>query len=73
MQPVIELDNLSVSFGRVEALRNLHGSYSGRAIGLLGPNGAGKSTLISLISGQLLPITGSVLINGLQPRFLCHA
>ncbi|MCP3981486.1 MAG: ABC transporter ATP-binding protein [bacterium] len=51
MSAVIELDGLSVSFGRHEILKQLTGSVSGRAIGLLGPNGAGKTTLVHTLLG----------------------
>lgn len=51
MSPVIELDHLSVKFGRREILQNLEGSLSGHALGLLGPNGAGKTTLLHTLLG----------------------
>ncbi len=44
--PVIELDGLSVQFGKRPILKELRANLRGRAIGLLGPNGAGKTTLI---------------------------
>ncbi|MBC7908938.1 MAG: ABC transporter ATP-binding protein, partial [Pyrinomonadaceae bacterium] len=43
---VIELDGLSVQFGKRQILKELRANLRGRAIGLLGPNGAGKTTLI---------------------------
>ncbi len=43
--PVIDLNDLSVRFGRRPILQNLNGELRGRAIGLLGPNGAGKNPL----------------------------
>ena len=64
MNPVIELDELSVSFGRVQALKGLTGSFSGRAIGLLGPNGAGKTTLIHTLLGFYEPAAGGGRVFG---------
>jgi len=64
MQPVIELNALSVKLGKHEVLRDITSSFTGRTIGLLGPNGAGKSTLISTLLG-FWPITsGSARILG---------
>jgi len=56
-QPVIELNALSVRFGRRDILKDLSIALSGRIIGLLGPNGAGKSTLIQTLLG-FCPIAG---------------
>jgi ABC-2 type transport system ATP-binding protein len=39
----------------------------GEAFGLLGANGAGKTTFIRLVTGYLLPSTGSVKVDGLSP------
>jgi ABC-2 type transport system ATP-binding protein len=62
--PLIELENLSVRFGKREILRGLKASLRGRAIGLLGPNGAGKSTLINTLLGFYKPSTGSARVFG---------
>lgn len=62
--PVIELQNLSVRFGRRDILKNLVGALGGRAIGLLGPNGAGKSTLINTLLGFYKPSSGSARVLG---------
>jgi ABC-2 type transport system ATP-binding protein len=64
MDPVIELEQLSVRFGKVEALRGLTGRFSGRAIGLLGPNGAGKTTLIHTLLGFYEPSGGGGRVFG---------
>ncbi len=64
MTPVIELDQLSVRFGRLEALKSITGAFSGRAIGLLGPNGAGKTTLIHTLLGFYKPSAGHGRILG---------
>ncbi len=62
--PVIELDGLSVRFGRRPILQDLRGQLRGRAIGLLGPNGAGKTTLIHTLLGFHPPSAGSARIFG---------
>ena len=59
---VIELDGLSVTFGRRPILKNLRGELRGRAIGLLGPNGAGKTTLIHTLLGFHPPSSGTARI-----------
>ncbi|HZS06834.1 MAG TPA: ABC transporter ATP-binding protein [Blastocatellia bacterium] len=64
MNPVIELNNLSVEFGRRRILDGLNISLSGRAIGLLGPNGAGKTTLIHTLLGFHPPSSGQARIFG---------
>jgi len=65
---MIKLENVSRKFGNLLAVSQFSMQIPrGEIFGLLGPNGAGKSTLISMISGQLLPTAGSVLVNGLSP------
>ena len=68
MEPVIQLDDLTVRFGKLEALSQLAGSFNGRAIGLLGPNGAGKTTLIHTLLGFYRPAVGSARIFGKDLR-----
>lgn len=38
--------------------------YEGEFIAIVGPSGCGKSTLLSLISGLIVPDTGSILLDG---------
>ena len=64
MDPVIELDSLTVRFGKLEAIKSLSGAFSGRSIGLLGPNGAGKTTLIHTLLGFHEPAAGKGRIFG---------
>jgi ABC-2 type transport system ATP-binding protein len=66
MAPVIELQDLTVRFGRLEALSHLSGSFSARALGLLGPNGAGKTTLIHTLLGFHPPSSGSARVLGYE-------
>lgn len=61
---LISLQNLTVQYGKFQALKNLSLHLEQGSIGLLGPNGAGKSTLIKTLLG-LLPFTkGKVEILG---------
>ncbi|MEL7834996.1 ABC transporter ATP-binding protein [Fodinibius sp. Rm-B-1B1-1] len=62
---VIEVDNISKSFGDTKAVQNVSFSIpEGRIFGLLGPNGAGKTTSIRIINHILIADSGSVTING---------
>lgn len=64
MQSTIELDNLTIRFGRQMVLKGLKGAFSGRAIGLLGPNGAGKTTLLHTLLGFHPPTGGTARVFG---------
>jgi len=64
--PVIELDGLTVTFGRRVILDDLRASLAGRAIGLLGPNGAGKTTLIHTLLGFHAASSGTARVLGLD-------
>ena len=68
MTPALELENLSVFFNGRPILKDLSGSFCGRAIGLLGPNGAGKSTLIQTLLGFHQPARGSARVLGMDVR-----
>ena len=51
---LVQMKNISKSYGRVCALENVHLTVKEREIvGLLGDNGAGKSTLIKILSGAV--------------------
>ena len=61
---VINLENISLSFGKRKILENINISTNeGEIVGLLGPNGVGKSTIFNLITGLLKPDYGSIKIN----------
>ena len=64
MTALIELEQLSVTFGKRPILKSLDGTLNGRAIGLLGPNGAGKTTLIHTLLGFHPPTSGTARIFG---------
>jgi len=62
---VIEVENLSKSYGDVRALAGVSFSVEqGEVIGLLGPNGAGKTTLMKILSGYLQPDDGIARVVG---------
>ena len=63
--PVLEVKNMSKSFGKIQALKNVNMEvFQGDVVGLLGDNGAGKSTLIKIISGNYHADEGEVYLNG---------
>jgi ABC-2 type transport system ATP-binding protein len=66
MEPLIELDGLTVRLGGRTILHDLHAKLAGRAVGLLGPNGAGKSTLINTLLGFHSPSAGGARVLGLD-------
>ncbi|MCI0336040.1 MAG: ABC transporter ATP-binding protein [Acidobacteria bacterium] len=66
--PVIELDQLRIVFGKRRILHDIQGSLRGHCIGLLGPNGAGKTTLIHTLLGFHKPASGTARIFGCDIR-----
>ncbi len=65
MKSIIEIQNLSKSFGNVKAVRDLSFRVKeGELFAFLGVNGAGKSTTISILCGQLQKDSGTVKIDG---------
>jgi ABC-2 type transport system ATP-binding protein len=66
---VIEADDLSKSFGGVQAVKNLSFKVQrGEVCGLLGPNGAGKTTSVRMLVGLIRPDTGSASLLGERMR-----
>ncbi|MEI6379218.1 MAG: ABC transporter ATP-binding protein [Candidatus Falkowbacteria bacterium] len=64
---ILKIKNLSKSFGKVQAVRDVSLEIQeGQIIGLLGPNGAGKTTTINMIMGLVTPTTGSIEMFGLD-------
>jgi len=68
MPPVLELESVSVRYGRNQALRDVNVSFPKGAVGLLGPNGAGKTTMIKSLLGLLPPERGQMRVLGLDVR-----
>ena len=62
--PLLELRNISISFGQRKSLDNISFKINpGEILGLLGPNGAGKSTIFNLITGILKPDFGTITFD----------
>ncbi len=74
---MLEVENLSKSFGGLKAVSNATLQVpEGSIVGLLGPNGAGKTTCFTMIAGFTKPDSGSVRlrgkdITGLAPHHIC--
>jgi len=62
---MLSLSSLSKSYGREEAVSDLSLEIpDGQVFGLLGPNGAGKTTTLKMISGLVVPDSGSISVDG---------
>jgi ABC-2 type transport system ATP-binding protein len=68
MTPVVQLEHVSVKYGRQAALRDVDASFPPGAVGLLGPNGAGKSTMLKALLGFVPPDSGQMQVLGLDVR-----
>ena len=66
---VIRTEQLSKSFGSIQAVRNLDLEvFAGSRFGFLGPNGAGKTTTVRILSGLLKQTSGSATVCGFDVR-----
>lgn len=67
MSNIIEVQNLTKTFGKFTAVNNISFNIKqGEILGFLGPNGAGKTTTIKMINGLLKMTSGQVLIKGMD-------
>lgn len=65
MSNILEIRNLSVSYGGINAVNNIDLDVpEGQIVTLIGANGAGKSTILRTISGLVKTKSGSVKYNG---------
>ena len=70
-QIILEAKNISKSFGKTQALKNVDFYLNkSRIHGLLGENGAGKSSLMNILSGIYQPESGSIFIDGKKVKKL---
>jgi branched-chain amino acid transport system ATP-binding protein len=80
---VLELESVTAGYGETVVLRDVTLSVpDSKVVALLGPNGAGKTTTLRTASGLIKPMTGRVLLDGidvtgrrpyaLARRGLCH-
>jgi ABC-2 type transport system ATP-binding protein len=68
MAAIVQLERVSVTYGRQVALREVSASLPAGAVGLLGRNGAGKSTLLRALLGFVRPDAGQMQVLGLDVR-----
>lgn len=76
--PILEVKNISLSFGGVHAVTDSSFSVLKHEIkAIIGPNGAGKSSLLNCINGIYVPQEGSIFFNGqklakINPNFIAQ-
>jgi branched-chain amino acid transport system ATP-binding protein len=62
---MLEVSGLTVSYGHIEAVREVSFRVEqGAIVSLVGPNGAGKTTILNAISGVVPPARGSIRFQG---------
>ena len=62
--PLLQLEGVSKKFGQVVVADQVSFQLDrGDAVGIIGPNGAGKTTLFAMISGDVRPDAGRILLD----------
>ncbi|MFE9437671.1 ABC transporter ATP-binding protein [Streptomyces sp. NPDC006602] len=65
MTALLEVEDLRVSYGKIEAVKGISFSVeAGQVVTLIGTNGAGKTTTLRTLSGLLKPTSGKILFDG---------
>ncbi|MCF3107089.1 ABC transporter ATP-binding protein [Streptomyces roseoverticillatus] len=65
MTPLLEVENLRVAYGKIEAVKGISFSVeAGQIVTLIGTNGAGKTTTLRTLSGLLKPLAGTIRFDG---------
>lgn len=68
--PRVEMINITKTYGSIRSLRGVNLELApGEVLGLVGDNGAGKSTLTKVLSGAVIPSSGTIRIDGEQQQF----
>ena len=66
---ILELNNISLSFGGVKALTDISFDVKRHEIrAIIGPNGAGKSSMLNVINGVYRPQKGDIVLRGEQRK-----
>ena len=66
-EPMIRVENLTVRFDRLHALRGVNLSVEqGEVVGVIGPSGSGKSTLLRCLNLLARPSEGRVIFEGVD-------
>lgn len=67
--PALEVKDIAVQFGGIRAIDHVSFAVGkGELVGLIGPNGAGKTTMLRVVSGQVRPQVGQVMLDGRDMR-----
>ena len=65
MRNILEIKNLVVSYGGIEAVKGIDLTVEeGKIVTLIGSNGAGKSTTLKAVAGLVWPKSGEILLDG---------
>lgn len=65
MTALLEVEDLRVAYGKIEAVKGISFSVeAGQIVTLIGTNGAGKTTTLRTLSGLIKPRGGQIRFNG---------